>query len=65
MSDVLIVDDELAMRMALEASFRQSGWRVAVAGGVAEAIAAFEHDPCGLVVTGRYVRMGRTATDWM
>ena len=56
MSDLLIVDDELAMRKALEASFRQCGWQVASAGGVAEGIAAFRHDPCGLVVTD--MRMG-------
>jgi DNA-binding NtrC family response regulator len=55
-SDLLIVDDESAMRMALEASFRQSGWQVATAGGVAEGIAAFRQDPCGLVVTD--MRMG-------
>ena len=56
MSDLLIVDDEPAMRMALEASFRQCGWLVATAGGVAEGIAAFQQDPCGLVVTD--MRMG-------
>ena len=36
MSDLLIVDDELAMRTALEANFRQCGWLVTTAGGVAE-----------------------------
>ncbi|MGD0907351.1 MAG: sigma-54 dependent transcriptional regulator [Candidatus Acidiferrales bacterium] len=51
MSDLLIVDDELPMRTALEASFRQCGWLVASAGGVAEAIAVFRNDPCGLVLT--------------
>jgi DNA-binding NtrC family response regulator len=50
-SDLLIVDDEMAMRTALEASFRQCGWLVASAGGVAEAITAFRNDPCGLVLT--------------
>jgi DNA-binding NtrC family response regulator len=55
-SDLLIVDDEPAMRTALEASFRQCGWLVATAGGVAEGIAAFRNDPCGLVVTD--MRMG-------
>lgn len=56
MSDLLIVDDELGMRTALEASFGQCGWLVATAGSVAEGIAAFRHDPCGLVVTD--MRMG-------
>jgi DNA-binding NtrC family response regulator len=55
-SDLLIVDDEPAMRTALEASFRQCGWLVATAGSVAEGIAAFQQDPCGLVVTD--MRMG-------
>jgi len=55
-SDLLIVDDEHAMRTALEASFRQCGWMVATAGGVAEGIAAFQRDPCALVVTD--MRMG-------
>jgi DNA-binding NtrC family response regulator len=55
-SDLLIVDDEAAMRTALEASFRQCGWMVATAGSVAEGIAAFRRDPCGLVVTD--MRMG-------
>lgn len=56
MSDLLIVDDELAMRKALEASFRQIGWLVRTAGGVAEGIAAFRESPCSLVVTD--MRMG-------
>src|SRR3984885_9045291 len=44
------------MRTALEASFRQSGWLVATAGGVAEGIAAFRRNSCSLVVTD--MRMG-------
>jgi DNA-binding NtrC family response regulator len=55
-SDLLIVDDELGMRTALEASFRQCGWMVATAGGVADGISAFRRDPCALVVTD--MRMG-------
>ncbi len=56
MSDLLIVDDEFAMRTALETSFRQCGWLVATAGSVAEAISIFRHDPCGLILTD--MRMG-------
>ena len=56
MSDLLIVDDEAAMRAALETSFRQSGWLVATAGGVAEGIAAFRRNSFSLVVTD--MRMG-------
>jgi DNA-binding NtrC family response regulator len=55
-SDLLVVDDELSMRTALDASFRQCGWLVATAGGVAEGIAAFRNDPCELVITD--MRMG-------
>ncbi len=51
MSDLLVVDDELSMRTALEASFRQCGWVVAAAGGVAEGISTFRQNPCSLVVT--------------
>jgi DNA-binding NtrC family response regulator len=35
---LLIVDDELAMRQALEASFARAGWRVETAAGVAEGL---------------------------
>jgi len=48
---VLVVDDEAAMRMALEASFRRSGWDVSTAGGTVEALAKFRRSPSPLVVT--------------
>jgi DNA-binding NtrC family response regulator len=56
MKDVLVVDDELGMRLALEASFQRHGWRVRTAAGKAEAVAAFRSAPCPLVVTD--MRMG-------
>ena len=48
---VLIVDDEAAMRAALEANFRRRGWRVQTASGVADALAKFQSTPSTLVVT--------------
>jgi DNA-binding NtrC family response regulator len=48
---VLVVDDEDAMRTALEASFRRNGWSVTTAGGAKEALAKFRSAPCPLVVT--------------
>jgi DNA-binding NtrC family response regulator len=51
MSQVLIVDDEAAMRAALESSFRRRGWRVQTAAGVREAVAKFRSAPARLVVT--------------
>jgi DNA-binding NtrC family response regulator len=48
---VLVVDDEPAMRTALEANFRRSGWSVATAGGAGEALAKFRSTPFPLVVT--------------
>jgi DNA-binding NtrC family response regulator len=56
MRDVLVVDDEVGMRAALEASFRRQGWKVRTAGGKNEAVAAFRSAPCSLVVTD--MRMG-------
>ena len=56
MKDVLVVDDELGMRTALEASFRRQGWSVRTAGGKSEAIAVFRSNPVPLVVTD--MRMG-------
>lgn len=56
MRDVLVVDDELGMRLALEASFRRDGWRVRSASGKNEALAEFRSTPCSLVVTD--MRMG-------
>src|SRR5271165_4305251 len=48
---VLVVDDEAAMRTALEASFRRNGWNVTTASGASEALAKFRSAPCPLVVT--------------
>jgi DNA-binding NtrC family response regulator len=48
---VLVVDDEAAMRTALEASFRRNGWSVATASGAGEALAKFREAPCPLVLT--------------
>jgi DNA-binding NtrC family response regulator len=51
MNQVLVVDDEAAMRTALEASFRRDGWQVATAAGTSEALDKFRSTPCSLVVT--------------
>ncbi len=51
MNEVLIVDDEAAMRAALEANFRRRGWRVQTAAGVGDALAKFRSTPTTLVVT--------------
>jgi DNA-binding NtrC family response regulator len=51
MSHVLIVDDEAAMRLALEANFRRRGWAVETADGVVEALAKFRAAPVPVVVT--------------
>jgi DNA-binding NtrC family response regulator len=51
MKEVLIVDDEAAMRTALEANFERHGWRVRSAAGVAEALTAFRVSPSRLVIT--------------
>ena len=48
---VLIVDDEAAMRVALEANFRRRGWQVATAQDVREALEKFRAAPTALVVT--------------
>jgi DNA-binding NtrC family response regulator len=50
-SNVLIVDDEAAMRAALQANFRRRGWRVQTAEGVGEALAKFRLAPSSLVVS--------------
>ena len=50
-NQVLIVDDEAAMRAALEANFRRRGWRVQTASGVGDALAKFQSAPSTLVVT--------------
>jgi DNA-binding NtrC family response regulator len=51
MSQVLVVDDEAAMRAALEANFRRQGWKVTTAAGTSEALERFRLSPCPLVVT--------------
>jgi DNA-binding response OmpR family regulator len=51
MKEVLIVDDEAAMRAALEANFARHGWRVRSAAGVAEALTAFRVSSSRLVIT--------------
>jgi DNA-binding NtrC family response regulator len=51
MNQVLVVDDESAMRAALEANFRRQGWKVMTAGGTREALERFRVAPCPLVVT--------------
>jgi DNA-binding NtrC family response regulator len=51
MTSVLVVDDEPAMRAALEANFRRQGWRVQTATGTVEALSLFRSSPCPLVVT--------------
>ncbi len=51
MREVLVVDDELGMRKALEANFLRQGWRVRTASGKNEALAMFGSRPCPLVVT--------------
>jgi DNA-binding NtrC family response regulator len=51
MNEVLIVDDEAAMRAALEANFRRRGWAVQTASGVSDALSKFRSTPATLVVT--------------
>ncbi len=51
MNQVLVVDDEAAMRAALEANFRRGGWKVITAAGASEALFRFRQNPCPLVVT--------------
>ena len=51
MDQVLVVDDEAAMRAALEANFRRQGWKVTTAGWTTEALERFRVTPCPLVVT--------------
>lgn len=46
-----MVDDEPAMRLGLECSFRQQGWDVGSASGVADAIAKFRARPVPVVVS--------------
>jgi len=48
---VLVVDDDPGMRMALETSFLRHGWRVETAAGAGEAAARFRRRQHRLVVT--------------
>jgi DNA-binding NtrC family response regulator len=56
MRQVLVVDDEAAIRTALEVNLRRQGWSVQTAGGVQEAVAKFRAGRFPLVVTD--MRMG-------
>ena len=51
MKRVLIVDDDLGMRSALEVRFSRRGWQVESAGSATEAIAKFQRGSHSLVVT--------------
>jgi DNA-binding NtrC family response regulator len=51
MNRVLVVDDEPAMRAALEANFTRHGWKVTTASGTREAMERFRSSPCSLVIT--------------
>lgn len=53
---VLVVDDEFAMRTALQANFARAGWNVESAGGVHDAMRAVARRSFDLIVTD--VRMG-------
>lgn len=48
---VLVVDDELPIRVALEANFRHAGWSVQCASGVGDGIAKFRANRFPLVIT--------------
>jgi DNA-binding NtrC family response regulator len=48
---VLVVDDEPAMRMALQANFQRDGWQVETACGATDALRKFEQQRFPLVVT--------------
>ena len=51
MNRVMVVDDEPAMRAALEANFTRHGWEVTTASGTREAMERFRTSPCPLVIT--------------
>ncbi len=48
---VLVVDDEIGMRSALESSFLRRGWKVESAAGVGDAVARFRRHMHPLVIT--------------
>jgi DNA-binding NtrC family response regulator len=62
MKHVLVVDDEIGMRAALEANFRKHGWRVRTADGVTQAIELFRSEPTPLVVTDVHMPDGNGLT---
>src|SRR5271166_114486 len=51
MNRVLVVDDDCAMRAALEARFQRRGWLVETAASAGEAIACFRRGMHELIVT--------------
>jgi two-component system response regulator AtoC len=51
MNRVLVVDDDLGMRAALEARFRRRGWQVETASNAGEAIECFRRGMHELIVT--------------
>jgi DNA-binding NtrC family response regulator len=51
MSRLLVVDDEPAMRSALQANFSRRGWQVETASGAKEAITRFRRGRHPLVIT--------------
>lgn len=57
-SSVLVVDDEPAMRTALQAHFVRHGWTVRTASGVQEAMRAVEQSAFELVITDVRMRDG-------
>jgi len=62
MNRVLVVDDDAAMRAALETRFLRRGWQVETAGHAAEALEKFRRGMHPLIVTD--IRMpGRTPED--
>jgi DNA-binding NtrC family response regulator len=58
MNRVLVVDDDAAMRVGLEASFRKQGWLVETASGVNDALFKFRAAPTRLVVTDMRMQDG-------
>ena len=48
---VLVVDDEVGMRLALQANFQRQGWQVETAAGASEALQKFGQKRFPLVVT--------------
>jgi DNA-binding NtrC family response regulator len=57
-ANILVVDDEPAMRTALQAHFVRHGWKVTTASGVQEAMRAVEQHAFELVITDVRMRDG-------